>query len=328
MFVKFVSSPQIKQAALLLERRLGRKLEPFDIWYDGFKARSSISEADLTEKIRLRYPNADAFEADLPSILQRLGFTTAAAHYLCDKIEVDAARGSGHAWGTMKKGGKSHLRTRISDKGMDYKGYNIAIHEFGHNVEQTLSVYKTDYYPMGDVPNTAFTEALAFIFQKRDMEIFGLHENNPNKRHLTALDIFWGCYEIMGVALVDVGVWEWLYANPSATPALLKENTLRIAREVWNAYYAPIFGETDSPILAVYSHMINHPLYLSNYPMGHLIEFQLEEFLHGKNLADEIMRIFQLGRLTPQLWMLQATGSQLSIDPMLKAAQEAIKVMQ
>ena len=33
------------------------------------------------------------------------------------------------------KGQRSRLRTRIPSQGMDYKGYNIAIHEFGHNVE-------------------------------------------------------------------------------------------------------------------------------------------------------------------------------------------------
>ncbi|MCK7529630.1 MAG: hypothetical protein MZV63_00490 [Marinilabiliales bacterium] len=52
------------------------------------------------------------------------------------------------------KGAVSHLRTRISDKGMDYKGYNIAVHEFGHNVEQTISLYDVDYYMLSGVPNT------------------------------------------------------------------------------------------------------------------------------------------------------------------------------
>ncbi|RME21836.1 MAG: hypothetical protein D6806_13940, partial [Deltaproteobacteria bacterium] len=33
--------------ARLIEKRLGRKLEPFDIWYDGFKARSGLDERRL-----------------------------------------------------------------------------------------------------------------------------------------------------------------------------------------------------------------------------------------------------------------------------------------
>ena len=40
----------------------------------------------------------------------------------------------------------SRLRTRIGDNGMDYKGYNIAVHEFGHNVEQTITMNDVDYY--------------------------------------------------------------------------------------------------------------------------------------------------------------------------------------
>jgi hypothetical protein len=59
--------------------------------------------------------------------------------------------------------------------------------------------------------------------------------------------------------------------------------------------------------------------------MGHLIEFQLEEHLRGKNFAAEVMRIYRMGRLTPQLWMKRATGSEVSIEPMLKAAAEAVK---
>ncbi|MDR0729180.1 MAG: hypothetical protein LBF19_03530 [Prevotellaceae bacterium] len=321
MFTRFVSSAQVKQVATLIETRLGRPLEPFDIWYDGFKSRSSIPEDELTAITRRLYPNAGAFERAMPTLLQRLGFTPDEAARISDKIEVDAARGSGHAWGAAMKGDKAHLRTRIAPSGMDYKGYNIAVHEFGHNVEQTISLYDIDYYMLNGVPNTAFTEALAFLFQKRDLGLLGIRESANDKEWLTALDIFWGCYEIMGVALVDIAVWEWMYANPHATPVQLKENVLRIARELWNACYAPILGEPDSPILAIYSHMIDNPLYLANYPMGHLIEFQLEEFLRDAHFADEVTRIYRMGRLSPQWWMKRATGREVSIEPMLNAVK-------
>jgi hypothetical protein len=102
---------------------------------------------------------------------------------------------------------------------------------------------------------------------------------------------------------------------------------MRIAQEVWNAYYAPILGEKNSPILAIYSHMINYPLYLANYPMGHLIEFQLEEYLRSKDFAAGVLQIYSMGRLAPQLWMKRAAGSELSIDPMLKAVSLALKQM-
>ena len=94
---------------------------------------------------------------------------------------------------------------------------------------------------------------------------------------------------------------------------------------MWNKYYAKYLGEEDSPILAIYSHMIDSPLYLANYPYGHIIQFQLEQQLKGKVVADEIQRIYPVGRLTPQHWMRHALGSEVSTQPLLDAAAEAVK---
>ena len=41
--------------------------------------------------------------------------------------------------------------------------------------------------------------------------------------------------------------------------------------EVWNRWYAPVFGVKDSDILAVYSHMIVYGLYLPDYAIGLLL---------------------------------------------------------
>jgi len=327
LFVAMMTSPEVKQVASIINKRLGRNLEPFDIWYDGFKARSGLNEDDLTTKTQALYPNPKAFENDMPNMLRKLGWSPERAAYIASKIQVDPARGSGHAAGAYMKGDKARLRTRISDKGMNYKGYNIAVHEFGHNVEQTVDLYNIDYYMLQGVPNTSFTEALAFLFQKRDLELLGMKDNNPDKEHLAALDALWSCYEIMGVSLVDMQVWRWLYANPNATPAQLKESVIKISKEVWNKYYAPVLGSKDEPILAIYSHMIDNPLYLSNYPVGHLIDFQIDGFIKGKNFATEVDRIYTLGRLTPEAWMVGAVGKPISIDPMLKAVDEALKVI-
>ena len=68
-------------------------------------------------------------------------------------------------------------------------------------------------------------------------------------------------------------VWQWMYEHPDASATELKDKVINIAKEVWNTYYAPVFGSKDEPILAVYSHMIDAPLYLSAYPLGHLIDF-------------------------------------------------------
>lgn len=322
LFKSYLSAPEMQTIARRIVRRLGRNLDAFDIWYDGFKARSNLNEDKLSEETRKRYPNADALKKQLPSLLMKLGFAPERSSYLADKIAVDAARGSGHAWGAAMKGQKSHLRTRIPDSGMDYKGYNIAIHEFGHNVEQTLSLYDVDYYVLNGVPNTAFTEALAFVFQKRDLDILGIKNDDAGKDAMDVLDKAWQLYEIAGVSLLDISVWKWLYAHPNATPEQLKEAVIRLSKEIWNEYYAPVFGIKDEPVLAIYSHMISYPLYLSAYAFGQIIEFQLEQHLNGKDFAVEVDRIFRLGRLTPNQWILEATGKPLSVDPLLKAVRE------
>jgi len=78
-------------------------------------------------------------------------------------------------------------------------------------------------------------------------------------------------------------------------------------------------------ILAVYSHMIDYPLYLPAYPVGHLIEFQIDKEIEGRVFADEVIRIYGQGRIVPQLWMKGAVGKEISVDPLLNAVDEALK---
>ena len=327
LFKELLKSSEVKKVAELIERRLGRKLQPFDIWYDGFKSRSNIKEDDLSKKVRREYSSAVAFEKNLPKILTKIGFKADKAKYIGSKIQVDAAVGSGHAWGAQMKGDKARLRTRVSEGGMDYKGFNIAMHEFGHCVEQTLTLYDIDQYMLNGVPNTAFTEALAFVFQERDLQVLGIKNPDPLHQEMMALDIFWSCYEIMGVSLVDMNVWKWLYAHPDADKKELKGAVIRISKEVWNKYYADIFGIKDQTILAIYSHMIDNPLYLSAYPIGHLIQYQLEKQLEGKDFGAEVIRIYAAGRITPDAWMKNATGQSLSNKPILEAVDKAVKLV-
>jgi len=326
LFIRLISSEQVKKVSDLIKSRLGRDLRPYDIWYDGFKSRSAMPEDLLSKQTRALYPTPEAFQKGMPKMLQNLGFSKGYSEYLAEKIDVEPARGSGHAWGTSGKGYKSYLRTRIADDGMDYKGYNIAVHEFGHNVEQTLDTYDIDYYTLSGVPNTAFTETLAFVFQKRDLQLLGYESKIDDN---TTLDIFWGMYEIMGVSLVDMYTWRWLYENPTATAEELRDNCIRIAKEVWNKYYEPILGTHDSIILGVYSHMVNASMYLPNYPFGHIIEYQVEEYFSKlkdpKVLGPEIERIWKIGRLTPQAWMNEAVGSDVSIDPILNAIDKIVE---
>ncbi len=326
LFVRFVSSEEVKQVADLIRQRLGRELRPYDIWYDGFKSRSTIPEEQLTAETRRRYPDAEAFHRDMPRMLRNLGFAPEEAQFLADHIVVEGARGSGHAWECLGRTEPARLRTRIGPEGMDYKGYNIAVHEFGHNVEQVTDLYHIDYYTLAGVPDNAITESMAFLFQTRDLQLLGYGKQAIDDN--TTLDIFWGMYEIMGVSLVDMYTWRWLYAHPAATAAQLRDAVLDIARDVWNQYYAPVLGTQDSPLLAIYSHMLAYPMYLPNYPIGHIVHYQLEEHLakcpDDAAFATELQRIYRQGRLTPQAWMQGAVGAPISVEPILSAVSRIL----
>jgi hypothetical protein len=325
MLEEIVGSPLVPRVAQLIAARLGRPLEPFDIWYNGFLPRGKSTEAELDAITKKKYPTAEGFAADIPTILVKLGFSEERARYLAANITVDPSRGAGHAWGAQRRGDKSHLRTRVGADGMDYKGYNIAVHELGHNVEQTFSLNQVPYNALEGVPNTAFTEALAFVFQARDLELLGLAKPDATSEALTVLDDFWGAYEIGGVALTDMRVWRWMYAHPDATPAELREATLGLAREVWNRFYAPVFGHRDVVLLGIYSHMINSMLYLPDYPVGAMIARQVEQQIaRSGNLGAEFERMTSLGRLTPDLWMQKATGAPVGPAALLEATTRAL----
>ena len=63
-----------------------------------------------------------------------------------------------------------------------------------------------DFYMLSGVPNTSLQWLL---FQKRDLELIGC-KTLIRGWYYEALATFWNSYEIMGVSLVDIQVWEWL----------------------------------------------------------------------------------------------------------------------
>src|SRR3977135_1983105 len=69
MLEAVLASPLVPRVGALIEKRLGRPLEPFDIWYNGFRPRGQYTEAQLDEIVAKRYPTAEAYKKDIPSIL-------------------------------------------------------------------------------------------------------------------------------------------------------------------------------------------------------------------------------------------------------------------
>jgi hypothetical protein len=329
LFASLLTSDEVRKTAELIRKRLGRNLRPYDIWYNGFEARGAISETRLNEYVARKYPDIRSFQKDLPVILEKLGFDKSTAAYLGTKITVDPARGSGHAMGAMRRADNAHLRTRFAPgQPMAYKGYNIAIHELGHNVEQVFSLNRMDWTLLQGVPNTAFTEAFAFIFQEKDLKLLGLREKGPLDDSMRTLDMLWSAYEISAVSLVDMRVWHWMYVHPDASPSELREAVIRISMEVWNKYMAPVFDINDQIILGVYSHMIDAGLYLPDYSLGYIIAFQIENYLKGKKLGPEMERMCRLGDITPDAWMQTAVGAPISAEPMLMAAGQALEMLE
>jgi len=327
LLLSVLSSPLVKETAELIRQNLGRELEPFDIWYTGFKPKPPLTERQLDDIVRRKYPSTRDFERDLPNILRKLGFDADLAKFLADHIVVDASRGAGHAMGAGRLTDKARLRTRVPRDGMNYKGYNIAMHELGHNVEQILSFQKIDHTLLRGVPNTAFTEGFAFVFQARDLELLGLGSSDPLAEAMKTLDVLWSTYEIGGVALVDMRAWRWLYEHPDAEASQFREAVIEIANDVWNTYFAPVLGMENVPLLSIYSHMIDAGLYTPDYPLGHIIAFQVEQHLKHGSLAREMQRMCAIGNVTPDHWMKTAVGTPVSTQPLLDAAAEALRVL-
>ena len=255
----------------------------------------------------------------------QLEFGEARAASLADNIQVDPARGSGHAWGAAMRSEKAHLRTRVEEGGMNYKGFNIAVHEMGHNVEQTLSLNDIDHTLLRGVPNTAFTEALAFVFQARDLELLGLASPDAESEARQTLDAF-------GARTRSRALPSWICASGTGCtttrvqpPPRSKRRRSRL-RRTSGIGTSPRFSRTrDVVLLGIYSHMIHSFLYLPDYPIGQMIAVQIEEQMKQAGvIGPEFERIARYGALAPDLWMRNATGSPVGPEALLVATERAL----
>ena len=95
LLVELLEHPVREHLAGMLRTRLGRPLEPFDIYYD------DISEArpadEMNAAVTRLFPDEKAFERALPQVLRGLGWPADEADFLGTHIKVEIAKGAGHA---------------------------------------------------------------------------------------------------------------------------------------------------------------------------------------------------------------------------------------
>jgi len=330
LLVEILSAPERKLAAAALRERIGRPLEPHDIYQESLE--EPRTGADQNDRVNRRFPDEKAFEEGLPELLRRLGFADADADELGQGIRVEIARGAGHAVRPGLAGSQAWLRTNRRPEGLGRDGFDTAMHELGHNLEQLISTRRVPRPILRGVPNTACTEAFAFLYQslgERVLDDWGAGNlgraaasaDDPGRFRRRSLETLLEVSQIGGPSLLELHAWRWLYRHPDATPEALRDRVLEIAAELWSRFYEEDFGPDPYHTLAAYQHMIAYPLYLADYALGHIMSFQIRAHVERSDLAAETIRICSIGRTTPDRWMREAVGGPLSIDAILEGAR-------
>ena len=324
LLIALLEHPVRRDIATWMTKRLGRALEPHDVYFEDIAETRPPQE--MNAAVAAHFPDEKVFERKLPEILQTLGFSKDDAHFLGGQIRVEIARGSGHA---MRPGLPEYgawLRTSRLDKEFGWDGFDTAMHELGHNLEQLCSTHFAPRPLLRNVPNTACTEAFAFLYQSLGRRVLGLEKPDEVQRSfdLDSIGTMLAACQIAGPSLLELYTWRWIYANPKASAEQLRDQVLAIADQVWEKYYEPLHGKDRNRLTAAYQHMVAHPLYLADYTIGHVMSHQIRSFMRGKQLAAETKRITSLGRLTPDQWMRQAVGAPLSIEPLAQDCAAAL----
>ncbi len=324
LLVDLLNHPVRKDLAAFLRKRLARDLEPFDIYFDDIAESRPASE--LNAAVRALFPDEKAFERALPQVLRSLGYSQADADFLGSRIKVEIAKGSGHAMRPYLTEYTAWLRTgRLKDE-LGWDGFDTAMHELGHNLEQLCSTFFAPRPSLRGVPNTACTEAFAFLYQSLGKRVLGIEPAGGSERAFAfdCVQTMLAACQIAGPSLLELYVWRWMYANPKANAAQLRSEVLSIADRLWAKFYERDFGPDPYRLLAAYQHMIAHPLYLADYTLGHVMSHQIRSFMRTKDIAAETKRITSIGRLTPELWMQRAVGSGVSVASLASDTARAL----
>ena len=109
LMVDLLESPVRKDIAAFMTKKLGRKLEPFDIYFDDIV--EAKPAAELNAAVKTRFADLKDFERKLPIVLRELGFSAEDADFLGTHIRVEFSKGAGHAMRPELTGYAAWLRT-------------------------------------------------------------------------------------------------------------------------------------------------------------------------------------------------------------------------
>ena len=328
LLVDLLAAPVRRDLASLLSNRLGRPLEAHDVYFDDlFETRDAEA---MNEAVRRLCTDEAGFQAKLPEILRGLGWPDEDAEFLGTRVRVEIARGSGHAMRPQLPEYGAWLRTnRLKDE-LGWDGFDTGMHELGHNLEQLCSTFFVPRPAMRGVPNTACTEAFAFLYQSLAKRALGIEDGAAAERahhEETVASMLMAC-QIAGPSLVELRTWRWIYETGDACDAAgIRDAVLRNAKAVWDEFFLDDYGVDPYHILGAYQHMLGHPLYLADYAIGRTISHQIRSFMQGRDLATETRRICSIGRMTPDAWMRTAVGGPLSATPLIEDTGTAIQVI-
>lgn len=322
----FLADPLLPEIGKIIEKRLGRKLRPYDIWYSGFQEQSAFSASYLDSLTRSRYPDPQTFQKDLPNLLVRMGIRPEEARFIGSHISVRPVVSGGYSSQPPLPGDTALLTTMFGEQGLDYKAFRVSMHELGHCICGVFCTNDIDYFRLAGVPCDAITEAFAELFAYKNAEALDLHPFSPEeKQHLLNLATIWYLLEMGGQTLTEIETWKWLYAHPEATAKELKEAVLHISSTVWNTYFSKIFHTQNRHILSIYNHYITGDLYLYNYFLGNVIMYQLHKASISSDLTEELKEACREGCTLTDLWMEKAVNAPISTESLMQDAQKAIE---
>ena len=328
LMVELLESPVRRDLAAFLRAKLGRALEPFDIYFEDIVEAKPASE--MNAAVRARFASVKELEAKLPTVLRELGFSDADADFLGSRIRVEVCKGAGHAMRPYLEGYGAWLRTSSLDTELGWDGFDTAMHELGHNLEQLCSCYFAPRASLRGVPNTACTEAFAFLYQSLAKRVLGIEDPAAAERsyHEETIAAMLMTCQIAGPSLVELRTWREIYdLGDACTPEAIRAAVLRHSEEVWNEFFQPHYGDDPYHILGAYQHMLGHPLYLADYAIGRTMSHQIRSHMRGRDLAAETKRICSIGSVTPDAWMREAVGGPLSAVPLIEDTGAAIEAL-